>query len=70
MDGDLPCPEFVVDERTVLQWVVYGLVEDIPFVVAAGAIGNVSVEMRAGDELHAGILRIGVVDGKPDGSGF
>jgi hypothetical protein len=57
----------VVHDRAEPLRVVHGLVEDVVLVLLAQVVGEMAVVVRAGDEAHARVLDVGVVDRQPDG---
>ena len=70
VDRDLAGLELVVDEAAVLFDVFDRLGEDVIFGSLAGAKFELAGMVRTGDEAHAAIADIGVVDGQPHGHRF
>ena len=62
--------ELYVDDSAELFGIFDRLAQNIFIRRFARAIGQVAVVVRAGDETHAAVSGIGVVDGQPDGDGF
>jgi len=59
-----------VDGPAILVRLLDGLRQDVLLFGSAAAIFNLTVPVRAGDKLHAGVFRIRVVDRQPERGGF
>ena len=70
MDRGLAGIELDRYDLTKIFRVIHGLVEDVIFSFAAFTPGEVPLEMGAGDEAHAGVAEIRLVDRQPDGHSF
>src|SRR5262249_30369855 len=65
MDRNLSCAQNVVNRGAEPFDIGDGLVKHVVFVVLAQTPGQMAVQVRAGNEAHAGVFRISVVDRKP-----
>src|SRR5580700_10441778 len=70
MNGNLSGLEFVIDGLAELLGAGYRLIQNIGLIVFVERIREVSQKVGAGDESHAGVFHVGIVNGQPRGYGL